>query len=204
MSVKDDGVDFSDPGLHGAKEKAPKHDAPAHHDSGGAGSHHDTAHSYKGAIFPLFHPPQADFHTGARYFGAPRSGGRIHAAVDLIAPYLSPIRAIADGHVIQPPYYFYLGTNALEVNHGKYGVVRYGEISSAKVIHLGSGHHVKKGEVIAYVGLLDGLGWSMLHFELYKGTAHGALTNVGNPPYQRRSDLVNPTHFMEGLLRAAF
>lgn len=200
MSDKTDdmGIDFVDPGLHGdASKKSNRH---------GDGGHHGSGHtvSPEGAVFPLFRHPLADFHTGARYFGAPRSSGRLHAAVDLIAPYLSPIRAIADGHVVQPPYYFYLGTNALEVNHGKYGVVRYGEISSAKVIHLGSGHHVRKGEVIAYVGLLDGLGWSMLHFELYRGTASGPLTVVGNPPYQRRRDLVNPTKFVEKLLRTSF
>lgn len=196
MSEKTGGIDFTDPGLHGAA--SPKHDAPPKH-------HDEQASTPSGhAVFPLFRKPQADFHTGARYFGASRSGGRLHAAVDLIAPYLSPIRAIADGRVIQPPYYFYLGTNALEVDHGKFGVVRYGEISSAKVKHLGAGHRVKKGEVIAYVGLLDGLGWSMLHFELYKGTRSGPLTVVSNPPYQRRSDLVNPTKFMEHLLRTSF
>ncbi len=53
-------------------------------------------------------------------------------------------------------------------------------------------------------GLLDGLGWSMLHFELYRGTASGPLTVVGNPPYQRRRDLVNPTKFVEKLLRTSF
>jgi len=193
MSDDTGGIDFGDPGLQGQHQPKPK---PHHHPSGDAnvGPGH--------AIYPLFRKPLADFHTGARYFGAPRAGGRLHAAVDLLAPYLSPIRAIADGRVIQPPYYFYLGTNALEVDHGKFGVVRYGEISSAKVIHLGAGHHVKRGEVIAYVGLLDGLGWSMLHFEHYKGTMSGPLTNVGNPPYQRRADLINPTHFMEKLLHA--
>ncbi|MFO0615769.1 MAG: M23 family metallopeptidase [Polyangiaceae bacterium] len=194
MTDKSGGIDFGDPGLHGASP--PKHASHPHEH----GAHLPAGH----AVFPLFRKPSADFHTGARYFGAPRSGGRLHAAVDLIAPYLSPIRAIADGRVIQAPYYFYLGTNALEVDHGSLGVVRYGEISSAKVIHLGAGHRVKRGEVIAYVGLLDGLGWSMLHFELYKGTMSGPLTVVGNPPYQRRGDLVNPTHFMERLLRSSF
>lgn len=201
MGEKTGGIDFVDPGLEGADEPEKDRDRP-HRDR--PDRDEDRGGSTEGAVFPLFRKPTADFHTGARYFGASRSSGRLHAAVDLIAPYLSKIRAIADGRVIQAPYYFYMGTNALEVDHGKYGVVRYGEISSAKVIRMSAGQRVKKGEVIAYVGLLDGLGWSMLHFELYKGTRSGPLTVPGNPPYQRRSDLVNPTKFIEKLLRTSF
>ena len=67
--------------------------------------------------FPYDEPALADFHTGARYYGAPRPGGRHHAAVDLLAPHLRPIRAVADGAVVQAPYFFYLGTDALEVHH---------------------------------------------------------------------------------------
>jgi murein DD-endopeptidase MepM/ murein hydrolase activator NlpD len=154
-------------------------------------------------IYPLFHPAQANYRTGARYFGAHRSGGRLHAAVDLIAPHLWPIRAVADGRVIQAPYYFYTGTNALEVSHPGVGTVRYGEIDTHKVVHLAGGSHVKCGQVIAYVGRLDS-GSSMLHFELYSGKSSGALTVRGNPPYQRRRDLVNPTSFMDRLYKLTF
>lgn len=152
-----------------------------------------------GLVFPLFEAPLANYKTGARWFGAPRSGGRHHAAVDLIAPHLTRIRAVADGVVVQAPYYFYTGTNALEVNHPGVGVVRYGEIDKKKVVKLKAGDHVRAGDVIAYVGRLDS-GSSMLHFELYSGKGKGPLTVRGNPPYQRRSDLVNPTSFMDKVL----
>jgi murein DD-endopeptidase MepM/ murein hydrolase activator NlpD len=155
------------------------------------------------ARFPFDQPALADFHTGARYFRAPRGGGRLHAAVDLIAPHLRPIKAVADGVVIQAPYFFYLGTNALEVTHPGVGVVRYGEIDMHKVVHLKAGDKVKMGDVIAYVGLLS-TGSSMLHFELYTGKLKGGLTDRGNPPVQRRRDLENPTTFMEQLQKAAF
>jgi murein DD-endopeptidase MepM/ murein hydrolase activator NlpD len=150
-------------------------------------------------VFPLFIEPLCSYKTGARWFGAPRSGGRHHAAVDLIAPHLTPIRAIADGTIVQPAYYFYTGTNALEVFHPGIGVVRYGEIDVHKVVRWKAKDPVHAGQIIAYVGRLDS-GSSMLHFELYSGRGHGALTVRGNPPYQRRSDLVNPTSFMDGLL----
>ena len=114
-----------------------------------------------------------------------------------------PVRAIADGVVIQAPYFFYLGTNALEVNHPGIGVVRYGEISIAKPVRLKAGEHVKAGQIIAYVGRLD-TGASMIHFELYSGKATGPLTERGRLPYQRRRDLLNPSDLIDRLSRASF
>jgi hypothetical protein len=40
----------------------------------------------------------------------------------------------------------------------------------------------------------------MLHIELYRGTAQGGLT-ANNPPYKRRSDLLDPTPFLDQWLR---
>lgn len=39
-------------------------------------------------------------------------------------------------------------------------------------------------------------GYSMLHFEMYKGTLNGELT-TGTGPYRRRSDLMDPTPFLD-------
>lgn len=180
----------------------PHHHHPHHHHA--SPSPPPDAASGQKVRYPYDHPAIADFHTAPRYFGAPRSGGRIHAAVDLWAEIFRPIRAVADGTVIQAPYYFYLGTNALEVHHPGLGTVRYGEISTVRTVDLHGGEHVKEGQIIAYVGRLDGLSYQMLHFELYAGTASGPLTVVGNPPFQRRHDLINPTHLMERLQRTAF
>lgn len=205
MSDKNGGLDFVDPGIQGARD--PKNEPPpkrAPRDDRHDDDHDEDVADDKGdVVFPLFRRPLADFHTGGRSYGSGRSGGRLHAAVDLLAAFKSPIRAVTDGRVIQAPYPFYLGTNALEVDHGDLGVVRYGEISQVKTVRLHAGQRVKKGEVIAYVGLLD-TGSSMLHFELYKGNRSGALTVSSNPPYQRRSDLRNPTKLIERLLRRAF
>ena len=177
--------------------------APPHPAAPAAPAAPTTAPAAPKIRFPFDQPALADFHTGARYFMAPRGSGRLHAAVDLIAPHLRPIHAVADGVVIQAPYFFYLGTNALEVNHPGVGVVRYGEIDMHKVVHLKGGDKVKMGDVIAYVGLLS-TGSSMLHFELYSGSLKGPLTNRAIPPCQRRKDLVNPTKLMEQLQKAAF
>ena len=39
---------------------------------------------------------------------------------------------------------------------------------------------------------------SMLHFELYEGSGSGPLTVRSNPPYQRRSDLIEPADYLDG------
>ena len=149
--------------------------------------------------FPLNARPRLSYKTGGRYFGAPRTtstgGHRSHAGCDLIVPKGTPIVAVADGEVIRNPYYFYSGTYALEVRHTGGFVVRYGEISTAAQ-GVSAGGSVTRGQVIAFVGKLES-GSSMLHFEMYAGTASGALTVRGNPPYQRRSDLLDPTPYLD-------
>jgi uncharacterized protein YraI len=150
-------------------------------------------------IFPLRKEPDEDYHSGGRQFGARRSGGqRKHAACDLIAPYGTEILAMADGTVVRGPYYFYSETYALEVEHANGMLVRYGEISRLVPPGIAVGVRVTQGQVIARVGRLHS-GSSMLHLEMYAGTADGPLTQEGNA-YMRRSDLVDPTHYLDAAL----
>jgi LysM repeat protein len=154
-------------------------------------------------IFPLWIRPTASWKDGPRYFGCPRSGGRKHGGVDLYAPFGSKIRAISDGVIIQAPYYFYDGTNALEVFHPGIGVVRYGEISSSKTVPARGGQAVKAGEHIAYVGLLDDLGMSMIHFELFGESARGESLSGGGP-FRRHPALRDPTPLIDRLYKKTF
>lgn len=155
-------------------------------------------------VFPLWTKPTASWKDGYRYFGAPRSGGtRKHAGCDLYAPYLSKIRAIADGVVILAPYYFYDGTNALEVFHPGIGVVRYGEISSGTRVPLRAGDKVACGQHIAYVGLLDSLQMHMIHFELFDEAARGQSLSGGGP-YRRNPHLRDPTALLDKLHKLTF
>lgn len=144
--------------------------------------------------FPFNRRPGISYKTGGRYFGAQRSNGRLHAGCDLIARPGTEIFAVADG-VIGASYAFYSGTDALEVEHSGGFVVRYGEISGlASGVRRGSS--VTRGQLIAYVGQLNS-GSSMLHFEMYSGADSGRLTVRSNPPYQRRSDLIDPTDHLD-------
>jgi murein DD-endopeptidase MepM/ murein hydrolase activator NlpD len=144
--------------------------------------------------FPLPFVPRLSYKTGGRRFGARRSKGtRKHAGCDLVVPKGTKIHATESGTVIRGPYYFYRGTYAIEIKHTHF-VARYCEIKGVvKGIRVGT--KVKAGQHIAFVGKM----WhdSMLHFELYEGSATGPLTQRGKPPYQRRSDLINPAPYLD-------
>ena len=149
----------------------------------------------KSFVFPLRNRVQHSYVSHGRGFGALRNWGRLHAGVDLLSDPGTEVRAVADGTILQY-YEFYEGTYALEVDHKNF-VVRYGEIF-AKAGYKRRGK-VSSGEVIAEVGLMYPSYSSMLHFEMYKGTEQGPLTQGVNHPYQRRKDLVNPTRFIQEL-----
>ena len=147
--------------------------------------------------FPLAFRPSPDWHTGARYFGARRDGGkRLHAGCDLLGPKGTPIYAIADGTLVRPPYFFYSGTHALELRHGPY-IVRYGEILPGSYT---GGATVKKGDMICKIGRLDS-GSSMLHFEMYSNSGSSAPLTVRKGAYQRRADLMDPTKLLDAWAR---
>jgi murein DD-endopeptidase MepM/ murein hydrolase activator NlpD len=146
-----------------------------------------------GLLFPLEKRPTQSYKDGARFFGAGRSGGRKHGGIDLYAPVGTPVRAMADGKVIQV-YPFYLGTWVVEVDHGTF-IARYGEVS-AKNIKVKKHDQITRGEQLGIVGLLQGLSFSMLHLEMYATTESplvAGLTQRQMRPFQRRKDLIDPT-----------
>jgi murein DD-endopeptidase MepM/ murein hydrolase activator NlpD len=59
---------------------------------------------------------------------------------------------------------------------------------------------VKAGQVLGYVGKMHTVAQSMLHLELFAGTAQGPLTDRNHPPYMRRGDLVDPTAFLDSCM----
>jgi murein DD-endopeptidase MepM/ murein hydrolase activator NlpD len=152
--------------------------------------------------FPLAVVPKLDYHPGKnhkRWFGAGRAG-RLHAACDLIAAEGTPIYAIADGFVSRGISDFYHGTCAIEVTHERGVVARYCEIAKNKpVAGVVMGARIKQGQLIAYVGKMHVD--SMLHLELYAGTATGRLSRPNSPPFNRREDLIDPTTYLDQAIR---
>ena len=149
--------------------------------------------------FPMEARPAESYREGMRRFGAGRSGGRKHAGCDLYAPLETPIFAMDDGVVVQDLYHFYLGTFALEIQHPGF-LARYGEITSRVPDGLRRGSEVRRGQLLGFVGRLTGLDLTMLHLEMYAGSASGPLTVRGNKPFQRRADLLDPTPVLDAAL----
>ncbi|MDC5107881.1 M23 family metallopeptidase [Acinetobacter baumannii] len=136
------------------------------------------------------------YKNGFARFGSNRSGGkRKHAGCDLYAPAGTEIRAMADG-VVRNVYYFYDNTDAIEIVHPKH-IIRYGEVRKGKAL-VKAGDKVVKGQVIAYVGSLTtkGIPSMMLHLEMYSNPNNKGTLN-GTSVYKRRSDLIDPTPFLE-------
>lgn len=139
-----------------------------------------------------------------RGFGAYRTSTRQHAGIDY---YVSngagtPVYAMQSGTVIEYLPSFYYGTNSVAIQHADGSVARYCEISTS----LRVGDKVTQGQQIATIigNTLDG--GTMLHLEIYLGTATGSLSRTnttydyvpGN--YNRRRDLLNP-EFLLNLTR---
>ncbi len=109
-----------------------------------------------------------------------------------------PVLAVARGLILRGPYKFYkaksgVWTYAIEVKHTKGYIVRYTEVGELAE-GIKTGVSVEEGQTIAYVGAA-----LMLHFELYKGTEHGPLTDRSRAGFQRRADLLDPTKFIDSL-----
>lgn len=148
--------------------------------------------------------PSYSYHQRPRSFGAPRSSGkRRHAGCDLYAPEGSPVRAVWHGRVINV-YEFYGKADAVEVDHGTLGVVRYGEINVDKDA-VRTGLVLQSGDTIGSVARLAGMGdiHPMVHFELYSGRGQGKLTQPGND-FKRRADLLDPTQFLDRIRFMAY
>jgi murein DD-endopeptidase MepM/ murein hydrolase activator NlpD len=149
--------------------------------------------------FPLHVRPKESYKEPPRSFGSSRDhGARKHAGCDLYAPAGTEVLAVEDGTVIRGPYLFYDVVYALEIQHLS-GIVRYGEISHAAE-GIATGVTVTAGQVLGYVGKMQTVVQSMLHLELFSGTAQGPLTDRNHPPFMWRGDLVDPTAFLDSCM----
>jgi murein DD-endopeptidase MepM/ murein hydrolase activator NlpD len=160
-----------------------------------------------GCYFPFSALPakQYSWTTGMRAFAANRSNGsRAHAGCDLYFKEGTVVHAITKGTVYRAPYYFYSGTDAVEIDHGSF-LVRYGEIEKGSCT-LRTGAEVTAGQPIAKVGRLVGISVpsNMLHLEMYSNTVNGQLTvdaahskkRADGVPFLRRIDLIDPTPYL--------
>lgn len=131
--------------------------------------------------------------SGSHSFKSLRSGGRLHAGVDIYTPVGYKVHSMQDGVVLNI-YHFYRGSFAVEILNEDKTILRYCEI--LPFIDLQEGKLIKAGTPIGQVSKLKGIKKTMLHLEYYSGLQKGNLTNRQNPPFMRRSDLLNPTELL--------
>lgn len=178
-----------------------------------------------GCCYPLARRPTNSYkkptngrHFRGTYFGATRKnkrGYRKHAGCDLKAPQGTPIYAVDDGKVLSLGRKFISGkrkngeewaVGSIVVEHSNF-VVRYAETETNfptdQFEKINGKFWVKKGQKIAEIGKMNVS--SMLHFEMYSGTAKGRLTQYctytkefgKNTSFMRRADLIDPTPYLD-------
>jgi murein DD-endopeptidase MepM/ murein hydrolase activator NlpD len=96
----------------------------------------------------------------------PFSGeGAIHTGVDLSAPYGTPVRAVADGIVVEAAWRNGYGRTVI-IDHGSGLLTLYGHLSVFEVV---PGQEVRRGEIIAKSGASGRVTSPHLHYEVRMG-----------------------------------
>ncbi|MBS1796489.1 MAG: peptidoglycan DD-metalloendopeptidase family protein [Acidobacteria bacterium] len=163
------------------------------------------------ARFPLSVVPAQNYHYGGIKFGAERKKKdgslRTHAACDLVAAPGTPVVAVEWGIVLDVPKTpFIEGTKLYSViiEHSFF-IGRYTEINRDDIgSEIYPGATVQEGQYISTLQR-NGKGGAMLHFEMYDKSSAGYLSQPSNTKYKnvpagsygRRSDLMNPTPYLD-------
>lgn len=123
------------------------------------------------------------------YFGAPRSGGRLHAGIDIYpaAGEGAPVRAMKDGTVIKVGLFYTRHTGektyAILIDHGDF-VVNYAELRPPS---LQAGDTVGQGNLLGYIS-----GTKQLHFDMYRSGTTNWMFWYGSQP----ANLLDPTELI--------
>jgi murein DD-endopeptidase MepM/ murein hydrolase activator NlpD len=88
--------------------------------------------------------------------------GAFHSGLDIDAPWGTPVRATADGSVVDANMGAGYGREVV-LNHGHDVMTVYGHLSSVAVV---PGQHVTRGQVIGYVGQTGRATGPHLHYEV--------------------------------------
>ncbi len=88
--------------------------------------------------------------------------GAFHSGIDLSVPYGTPVHAAADGVVIFADVMNGYG-QLIDLDHGHGLVTRYGHLSGFAIT---PGQHVRRGQVIGYVGATGRVTSPHLHYEV--------------------------------------
>lgn len=101
-------------------------------------------------------------------FGAPRSGGRVHLGVDILAPQGNQLYAVVTGRVsrIYSDYAGSLAGNGLRITQPDGTYFFYAHLSRLAP-GIGVGTQVGAGQLVGYVGQTGNAGTPHLHLEIH-------------------------------------
>jgi peptidoglycan LD-endopeptidase LytH len=125
-------------------------------------------------------------------FDAIRSGGRLHRAIDIIAPCETPVLAATDGEIIRLSRNTAGGITIYQMSDDKRLVFYYAHLDRY-ADDLASGDYASQGDVIGYVGDTGnaGAGNCHLHFSIWAVTdpkKYWTGENINPYPILREAD----------------
>lgn len=113
-----------------------------------------------------------------------RSEGRVHDAIDIIAPLGTPVLATADGTVVKLFQSERGGTTIYQLSTDKRFVYYYAHLNRYAE-GLAEGHFAKQGETIAYVGDSGNAGAGNYHL-------HFSIAQLSDPKHYWQGVNINP------------
>ena len=117
-------------------------------------------------------------------FDAIRSGGRLHRAIDIIAPRGTPVLAAADGEIIRLSQNAAGGITIYQMSDDKRFVFYYAHLDSY-ADDLAAGDYASQGDVIGYVGNSGNAAAGKCHL-------HFSIWAVTDPKKYWTGDNINP------------
>lgn len=120
----------------------------------------------------------------------PRSGGRTHHAIDIMAPHRTPVVAAADGSILKLHRSGAGGTTLYQLAADRYTVFYYAHLDGYAA-GLSEGDPVIAGQVIAYVGDTGNAGRGNYHL-------HFSVAHLADPRRWWEGRNVNPYPLLTG------
>lgn len=116
-------------------------------------------------------------------WGDPRSEGRTHEGIDILAPLGTPVRAVADGRIVKFFDSVRGGTTIYQFDASERFVYYYAHLNS-RAANVAEGDVLRQGDVIGYVGMTGNAPIPHLHFEIQRLTpAHNWWQADSMNPY---------------------
>jgi peptidoglycan LD-endopeptidase LytH len=127
-------------------------------------AHAQEVHAPRTLILPVFgmSPEQLDDN-----WGDPRSEGRAHAGIDIMAPRGVAVLAAVDGRIVKFFDSARGGTTIYQFDEAERFVYYYAHLSG-RARGLAEGQDVRRGDVIGYVGASGNATTPHLHFEIQR------------------------------------